>query len=272
MSDPKLKRNYAVSHGPVNRRTAVPSPSPQEPKAPVVKARLQIAKAKHRLGSPLAQRLAVDQRLQGKHPDRMTIVLTMACAISAVGLLLGLIQNSLPVAGLCFALLCGLGAWIHVLTKAKRRSGERINLKMSPVVDASDIQHLDASMEKLAADASQETLDRFARLKDSITRCVSLMASSAADEAYASEDQLYIRECVRRYIPDSISSYLRVPLKDRASLVIDDNKSAMDLLHEQIEMIQSQLNLKETRLAQMAGESLMRQQRFLAAKTSTNQS
>jgi len=82
----------------------------------------------------------------------------------------------------------------------------------------------------------------------------------------ASEESLYLREAVRRYIPDSINSCLQVPQKDRASLVIDGSKPALDLLHDQLQMIQQQLDTREAKLVQVAGEALLRQQRFLASK------
>ena len=83
----------------------------------------------------------------------------------------------------------------------------------------------------------------------------------------ASEESLYLPEAVRRYIPDSINCCLKVPQKDRASLVIDGSKPALDLLHDQLQMIQQQLDGREAKLTQIAGEALLRQQRFLASKT-----
>ena len=65
----------------------------------------------------------------------------------------------------------------------------------------------------------------------------------------------------------TMAGRMPIPQKDRASLLIDGSKSALDLLHEQIDMIQSQLKIKENHLTQLAGEGLLRQHRFLAAKT-----
>jgi hypothetical protein len=121
-------------------------------------------------------------------------------------------------------------------------------------------------MEKMAAQAPQTTVDSLARLKESIVRCMALVGASAEEGSLATEESLYLREAVRRYIPDSINSCLRVPQKDRASLVIDGSKPALDLLHDQLQMIQQQLDAREAKLTQFAGEALLRQQRFLAAK------
>lgn len=98
-------------------------------------------------------------------------------------------------------------------------------------------------------------------------RCTALVDATAADGGLASEESLYLREAVRRYIPDSINSCLQVPQKDRASLAIDGGKPALDLLHDQLQMIQLQLDTREARLIQFAAEALLRQQRFLASKS-----
>ena len=138
---------------------------------------------------------------------------------------------------------------------------------MAELIQRADIDKLDKAMEKLALEASQGTLDKLSQLKALITRCVALIASTKGNQVFSNEDQLFIRECVRRYLPDSINSYFRVPQKDRATLVIEDDKTALTLLHDQMDMLSNQLLSKENHLAQMAGDSLMQQQRFLAAKT-----
>ena len=138
---------------------------------------------------------------------------------------------------------------------------------MGQLIETKDVEQLDAALHRLADDAPQDLLDRLARLKELIARCVALVASSKDPGSMGTEDQFFIRESVRRYLPDSIASYLRVPQKDRASLMIDDGKTASDLIHAQLDMIEQQLAAKEIRLTQAAGESLMRQQRFLASKT-----
>ena len=97
-------------------------------------------------------------------------------------------------------------------------------------------------------------------------RCMALLGASAEEGSLATEESLYLREAVRRYIPDSINSCLQVPQKDRATLVIDGSKPALDLLQDQLQMIQQQLDTREAKLTQIAGEALLRQQRFLAAK------
>ena len=96
-----------------------------------------------------------------------------------------------------------------------------------------------------------------------------LLGDGATQALTAPDDSLFIREAIRRYIPDSIQACLKVPLTDRETRVIDDGKTAMAMLHAQLSLLNAQLQQREARLSQLAGEALLQQQRFLAAKTQT---
>ncbi len=267
MSDPEISKKFAVAKGPVNRRLVAPAPSVQD--APAVQARIAAVQARQRLGSSLVERLSgVQQRAHVTQPlNALDVVMVLGATASAVGFTLGVIQSSAWIAGVSVAFLCGFAGRLY-LTFRSRRSGlsaaaeHRVEL-----IQLADIDNLDKAMEKLALDASQGTLDKLSQLKALITRCVGLITHTKGNQVFSNEDQLFIRECVRRYLPDSINSYFRVPQKNRATLVIEDGKTALTLLHDQMDMLSNQLQSKENHLAQMAGDSLMLQQRFLAAKT-----
>ena len=269
MDEPKPGKNFDVSSGPVNRRLIAPSTHPADDTAPIVIARLEAARAKLRLGATLAERLSPLQHDHGNAGALGTreILAGVGAGVSAVGLTLGLIQGAMGVIGTSAVLLCGFGAAAYLAARARRHAGGEAMADTSDLVEGKDIAQLDAAMEKLAATAPQETIDRLRDVKAQISRCVALIASGKGQQAYADEDQMFIRACVRRYLPDSISAFLRVPQKDRETLPIDEGKTALRLLHEQIDMLKDQLEAKENRLTQAAGESLMQQQRFLAAKT-----
>lgn len=269
MNDLKKSKNYAVAKGPVNRRTSAPEPGTKPVVAQAVLQRISAAHAKRRLGTPLSQRLAAapDPAVGGKLPSATTIVQAIGGTICATGVGLGVIQSSVLVMGGSALALGAVGVWAAV----SRRSQQRDNPPQSRVTatdlaDPEALARLDAVMEKMAAQVPQATVDSLSRLKESIVRCMALLGASAEDGSMATEESLYLREAVRRYIPDSINSCLQVPLKDRASLVIDGSKPALDLLHDQLQMIQLQLDGREARLTQIAGEALLRQQRFLASK------
>lgn len=270
MNDLKGNKKYIVTKGPVNSRTAVTRAPRDVPAAPAATARIKLARARHLLGTPLAARLSAPQvgATPSAHPRTTLILQAIGAAISGTGLLLGLIQKSIPISVISLLALGSLGAWAFMGIRQRRALAGGQSWVVSQWVDASDIARLDSAMEKIAAQSLQDTLDRLAQLKESITRCMHLLTSTHQSDGFSSEDHLYMRECIRRYVPDTIHSCLKIPQKDRATLIIDDNKSALDLLHDQIDMILAELHLREGRLTQLAGESLVRQHNFLSAKSS----
>jgi hypothetical protein len=203
MNEIKGNKKYIVTKGPVNSRTAATRSSRDVPAAPAVVARIKMARARHLLGTPLAARLETPRHgvAQRDHPRAALIFQAIGATVAGTGLLLGLIQQSLPTLAISALALAGLGAWAFVDARHRRRQIGSEPWKMSELVDASDIEHLDSAMEQIAAQSPQETLDRLAQLKESITRCVHLMGSTPAGEGFSSEDHLYIRECIRRYVP-----------------------------------------------------------------------
>lgn len=270
MNDLRGNKKYVVTKGPVNSRTAAVRTPREVPAAPAAVARIKMARARHLLGATLSARLDAPRQgtAQGDHPRVAMVLQAIGAAVAGTGGLLGLIQKSLPTLVISALALAGLGAWAYVGARQRRSQTGSEPWDMSQLVGPRDIEHLDSAMEKIAGQSPQETLDRLAQLKESITRCVHLIVSTPASESFSSEDHLYIRECIRRYVPDSIHSCLKIPPKDRATLVIDGHKPALDLFHDQIDMIQAELCIRETRLTQLAGESLVRQHNFLSAKSS----
>lgn len=273
MSDLKKSKNYAVANGPVNRRTSAAAPEAKPVVAQAVLQRVSAAHAKRRLGTPLSQRLSAsaDAAAHGKLPTATAIVQAIGGTVCAMGVGLGVIQSSVLVMGSSALALGAVGLWAAVSRRSQGGTGaERPRVTTTDLADPEALAQLDVVMEKMAAEAPQSTVDSLARLKESIVRCMALLGVSAEEGSLATEESLYLREAVRRYIPDSIKSCLQVPQKDRATLVIDGSKPALDLLHDQLQMIQQQLDTREAKLTQIAGEALLRQQRFLASKANSH--
>ena len=270
MNDPKKSKNYAVAKGPVKRRTAAGTPASKPQVAQSVLQRVNAAHAKRRLGAPLSHRLSASANpaSHGKLPTATAIVQVIGATVCATGVGLGMIQSSVAVMAGSAVALGAVGLWALVSRRARPDTAGPSSAGVPmELADPEALARLDAVMEKMAAQAPQATVDSLTQLKESIVRCTSLVNAGAEDASLASEESLYLREAVRRYIPDSINSCLQVPLKDRASLVIDGNKPALDLLQDQLQMIQQQMDVREAKLTQAAGEALLRQQRFLAAKS-----
>lgn len=268
MSDLKKSKNYAVAKGPVNRRTVVATPEAKPVVAQAVLQRVSAAHARRRLGTPLSQRLSASASVDthGKLPTATAVVQAIGGTICAMGVGLGLIQSSVLLIGSSALALSGVGIWAVASRRFQRGHAATPRAATPDLADPEALARLDAVMEKMAAQAPQHTVDSLTRLKESIVRCVALVGASAEEGSLATEESLYLREAVRRYIPDSVESCLQIPQKDRATVVIDGSKPALDLLHDQLQMVQQQLDVREARLTQIAGEALLRQQRFLASK------
>ena len=269
MNDWNKSKKYAVAKGPVNRRTMGAVPATKPPVAQAVLQRVSMAQAKRRLGARLSQRVAASIQPAGRGalPSATTILQAISGTVCAMGLSLGVIQSSVTVIGISIATLVGIAAWA-AFSRRSRPTGPRHSTGATApdVADVGALAQLDAVMEKMASQAPQAIVNSLTQLKESIVRCMALLDSTHADAGLASEEGLYLREAVRRYIPDSINSCLQVPQKDRAHVIIDGSKPALDLLQDQLHMIQLQLDAREASLTQVAGEALVRQQRFLAAK------
>ncbi len=273
MSDPKKSKNFVVANGHVNRRTA-PPPNPAKARvAPVVRERIQQAQTRRLLGTPLSQRLggAHDGKKQQHRLTPVAILQVVGGTIGACGVVLGVLQSAWMVGAGGTTVMAGFALWAFVGRRLRRGDAQHSNVEHADLVDAADLQRLDQAMESVAAQLPQSAIDQLAGLKESIAHCVAMMAQMPSGGGFVGEEQLYVREAVRRYIPDTLTAYLNVPQKDRASLVIDGSKPALDLLRDQLAMIQHQIEASETRLVQGAGEALMRQQRFLAAKSNQRQ-
>lgn len=272
MNDLKKNKNYAVAKEPINRRTHAASRETQPVVAQSVLQRISKAHAKRQLGASLSQRLAVaEQSPNTSRSLSATSVFQVLCGtFGAVGVGLGLIQRSGFMIGGSALVVSLVVAWAFVGRRSRPHDPVQPSLSTSDLVDPEALARLDEAMEKMAAQAPPEMVTQLVQIKESIMRCMSLIRAGTDQGNWVNAESLYLRETVRRYVPDSINACLQVPSKDRSTLAMDHSKSALDLLHDQLQMIQGRLDASEANLSLMAGEALLRQQRFLASKTKPN--
>ena len=270
MNQPESKGKFAVSNGPVNRRTAAPAQRAAKPNtAPVVVSRLRAAQAKHRLGAPLAQRLAGGSTSgSAGRPIRASVIAqSIGCTVSGVGVFVAGIQGAWPAAGLGAAAFLALGAWAWRGYRAQRTPANHDAERVVMVVDAADLERLDGLLEQVGKLSAPATVDLLVAFKETLIRCVTLASEAQTSSALLSEDTLFIGQTVRRYVPDSLQAFLKVPAAERDTCAMDDGKTATILLREQLQLIEQKIKQCEARLNLQSGEALLQQQRFLAAKT-----
>ena len=268
LKHPQQNKNFAIAKGPVNRRTAAPRPEPYPDVPEAVKARLQQKALRHRLGTPLAQQIAASSpRNTAAVPVRTTHILqAVGASTGAVGVVLGAVQSALIWLLGGAALLAGVGVWVVILKRKSALARMDSAQTAIEIVAIGDLQKLDALMELLATQ-SPDSIAQLTALKAGVARCAVLVSASHAQGGFLGDDVLYVGEAVRRYIPDSITSYLQIPAKDREALPLENGQTASTLLHAQLALLAQELAVREARLGQVAGEDLLRQQRFLATKS-----
>jgi hypothetical protein len=264
MTQPEPK--YIASDGPVNRRTASRKLRDAPAVNPLVSERLAAAQARNRLGPSLAEQVRA-----GSAPARraalpaLAIVGAIAATVAAVVLFLGWLQSSLllALAGLA-GVVIGLGLAWH----AQRRQDAAAAPAhiAATLLDDSALQALDHALEQLGPELPEAVVERLTALKELIVRMARLGNQAGIDENFTMEDRLYVNECVRRYLPDTLQSYLKVPREQRASTALEGGRNAVDMLLGQLELLRVELAEREERLARTAAEGLVKQQRFLQAK------
>lgn len=265
--DPK----YVSASKPVNLRTAKPA-ARSAPLNPVVQERLAAKwagqKTKGRFGVPLAEQVLTAASPAPASAMRPLLVTGgVVCAASAVSLLLAAIAQSW-----LFALSGVLGLAAGASLALFSRRSEVMSAQMAPAVpaffDEASLRAFDRALESMAADAPDAVVAALARLKQQLARMAQQAATAQVDEHFTMEDRLYLTELLRRYVPDSLQAFLLVPKAQRAAPVLEQGESAVSLLLGQLKLLGAELDKREHKLTKSKAESLLKQQRFLASKSS----
>ena len=258
---------FVSADRPVNRRTMAKSDLPPAPINPVVQERLAALKLRNRFGAPLSEQLRFTLAQQHRvrlHP--MMVAGGMVSAISAIGLLLAAIQSSTGLAsGAGLGVLIGFGL-LRFARKPRMTVASGAAL-MPPLFDDAHLQAFDQALEQIAPEVPDTIAARLIELKLQVLRIAQLANGVGTDEHFSLDDRHYVTECLRRYLPDSLQSYMRVPPNARHTQVVVAEQTAGDLLLQQIGLMQTELGQREMLLNKSAAAQLMRQQRFLEAKT-----
>lgn len=258
--DPK----FVVADKPVNRRTAGRQPLPPVPVHPAAQERLRAAQARTRLGAPLAEQLRAPVPRDRTPLPPMAVLGGVVAACGAVAAMLAGLQSS-PAGAAAggIALLAGSAlAWRH-----RRRPIAALQAApVAPLLDDAAIHALDRAFEQMAPEVPASLVQPLAEFKQLVVRIARHPAAGAADEFFTLDDRMYVTECVRRYLPDTLQSYLAVPKAQRA-LPLADSPSPEGLLAAQLAMLRGELERREAKLARSAAEQLLRQQRFLKSKS-----
>jgi hypothetical protein len=251
----------------MNRRTAAKQSLQGQSINPVVQERLAAIKARNRFGTPLAEQLLVSGSATRRTPLSYWSVLgSVLSAASTVALLLAWIQLSWPFA---FAGALGLPAGLVMIAYGHRtRSAPRqMAIPVAALFDEATLHAFDRVLDQLAVEVQEELAVQLTELKQQVVRIARLASTSFVDENFTMDDRMYLTESVRRYLPDSLQSYLRVPQNQRSTQILEQGQTAASLLLSQINLLRVELAKQEVKLTRSTAEDLVKQQRFLESKS-----
>jgi hypothetical protein len=258
------KHRYISADGPVNLRDRQRLKLPAAPMGEEALARVQRVHARHRLGAPLQAQLQAARPVMKRPTHAVQIGAAIGAATGLMLLLLGAIQSS-TVLGTAGACLLGVGlsalAWW-----SRRRAAAGAQGAAAPLFDDEAIRRFDAAIDAASAELAEPQCRQLLSLKNSLARIGTVAMTVATDEHFRHEDRLYLVECLRRYVPDSLEAYLRVPAAQRRSPLDGQGESAEALLSHQLALLLEEVERREQALGRSAAEGLRRQRRFLESK------
>lgn len=269
MQDHPDSNKFASADKPVNRRTIKPASSDLDQAInPLVLARIKAAEARQRLGPRLTTQLELGQG-SASHSDRRQTALVLpaiAFTLALVGVLLGAINGQTVV-----TVVAGVGSaagflWGYVTQRRQRARTAGNAAPQIELVSAAELNAIDSVLEQLSESSNETLLERATQLKDTIARCLNALQKGVQATA-STEEQLFLREAIRRYIPDSVNAWLKVNDFDRATLRLENGSTATEVLAGQLKTLDEELRTREQRLSSALSEALLQQQRFLEAKT-----
>lgn len=271
MHPPEEESRLIAGDGPINRRTALKQQHSErqeraqqrQPHA-ALQERIERVHTRNRFGAPLVEHLAASRESAQPPASGAQIALGVLAACGCVLALLGAIQSLtlLLLAGIALA-GCGALGWkiVH-----GRSAASNANAAPAALFDPASLAAFDAALEKAAAELDDDSAARLLAIKAAFQRIG--RQGAVQDEHFTVDDRLYLRECLRRYVPDSVTAYLRVPAAQRGEPLLSDQPCAQVALCQQLDLLLQEILLREKKIGRSAAEQLLRQQRFLDAKKS----
>ncbi len=250
---------YIAATGPVNRRTARRASTPAVAR-PVEQERINAARIRVQLGAPLSQRMRRrpgDTRFGRKH----VLAVLLTAAALALLFLAGVQQRwSILAIGIAMLFMAGL-----VL---RSRGEAEVAAATTAWLPESALHAFDRVLLTLAGEIEPQHRELLCEIKSAVIGITNTSTANTRDEHFNADDRHYVIECMRRYVPDSLTAYLAIPKAQRDVPLAPSTATAVDLLTQQLTLLRDELRLREIQAARSVTTELLRQQRFLDSKRS----
>lgn len=264
MNDNEQESRWVSGDGPINRRTVTPqqrrAPLAQDTVSPEAFARAERSQARSALGAGLAQQLESAQTPVHQAPHALQIVFAIVFTCGVLMGLLAWLQMSRVLGGAAVGLaLLGALGWV----KGVKRSVPEIGIS-APLFDKTTLTTFDEALQATAPELSPTVHAVLRRIKTALAQAAHHVGP--VDEHFTQDDRMFLVECVRRYIPDSLEAFLRVPPEHRSQALSPQEPSPEDALTQQLLTLQDEIEKRSKKIGRSAAEDLLKQQRFLESK------
>lgn len=269
MNENSRESRLVSGDGPINRRTMnrdlLGGAPPHETVNPEAIARAERSQARSAIGAGLEDQVQSIQAPARQAPQALQIISSIVVACAVVTCLLAWLQKSMLLGGAaCGLLIAGI---LGLLSWWKRQSNQASPGGMGlsiPIFDRKALQKFDAALEAAAHELSPEASSTLRQIKASLAKIA--IRASRSDEHFTQDDRMYLVECLRRYIPDSLEAYLRVPREQRNQAILPGGTSAEEAMLRQLRLLQDEIEMRDKKIGRSAAEDLLKQQRFLESK------
>lgn len=255
--------------GPINRRTALLEQRRREeaqaPTNPEVLERVLRVHLRNAMGAPLGQQLANEGTVTQQAPSGLLIGSGVLMACGTVLGLLGFIQSSgMTISG--GVAIGAMGLVGMVWARRQARNASDLATPAQPLFDRATLDAFDRVLEDASADLGDTAAHKLMDIKAAIVRIAT--HAKGVDEHFTNEDRLYLRECLRRYVPDTLEAFLRVPAGQRNTPLLSGQATAEATMLRQLSTLHEEIAQREKKIGRSAAEGLMKQDRFLESKRS----
>jgi len=262
MREGKKQSRLVFAEKPLNRRTArVPAASSSNP---VLQQRALKVQSRSRLGLGFAaslEDLAPATQGRGRLPATVVTALVTSVVLAPLAVLSSGVL--LPAALGTGSLAAAATAWW-----LRSRGSKASTVGVAPVavpIDTEALLRLDRMMEAVAPELPEDIFQQLLSLKGALVGAAQVCTGELGAESLSMDDRLYVVECLRRYLPDSIGAFMAIPVGQREA-VIDEKRSAIEVFVDQLALLQSDIGVLMQKAHRNSGDKLIQQQRFLETK------
>lgn len=213
----------------------------------------------------LKQLNATDTNQHRNKPNAMMVVGALFGSASMITLVLMAIQQSWGLATIAGTSMV-FSAGLMLYARSKPIIDDANGIASPTLFEFASVQAFDQALACIEDELSDELRTQLIAFKHQIYRLALLAQQNNHLNILSAESRYYLNQSLLRYLPDSLQSYLRIPIATRNSQIIDQDCTAEQLLIKQISMLQQEFEKYEREFNRSAAEELIQQQRFLELK------